>query len=421
MTINNPASYKAATPVFKARTQMIAKSLVLRHLQQLNGASLTIIDGQEQYQFGDSSGEVQALINVHSSAVYQAMMLNGSMGAAESYIRGNWTSPDLTAVIRVFAMNLGSVNQLESRKSWMKKLGDKSLNWVRKNTLGQAKKNIVAHYDLSNEFFGLFLDQSMMYSSAIYPSWDASLAEAQQYKLDHICQRLQLSEADHLLEIGTGWGALAIHAAKHYGCRVTTTTISDAQHQLAAERIKAEGLEDQINLLKEDYRLLEGQFDKLVSIEMIEAVGHQYYANYFEKCSSLVKPDGLMLIQAITIADQRFEESVRGIDFIRKYIFPGGCLPSVSVVADNIRDNTDMMIVAQEDMTEHYAKTLSDWRVAFFDRLDDVKAMGFSNEFIRMWDYYLCYCQGGFDERVIATSQFLFAKPRFKGLPSLKH
>jgi len=421
MTINNTADLRTPLTVTKPRIQKLAKSMVLKHLSQLSGAGLMIVEGNQQHQLGDASSELQAVIHVHNSAVYQSMVIGGSIGAAESFIRGEWSTPNLTKVIQVFVVNLKAVNTIEANKSKLRKALDVGVNFLRKNTLSQAKKNIVAHYDLSNDFFALFLDKSMMYSSAIYPSQDASLADAQFYKLDHICKRLQLKPSDHLVEIGTGWGGLAVHAAKYYGCKVTTTTISDAQHAMAKQRIEQEGLQDKIELLNKDYRLLEGQYDKLVSIEMIEAVGHQYYSEYFEKCSSLLKDKGLMLIQAITIADQRFKASVKGTDFIRKYIFPGGCLPSNSVIADNVRDNTDMMIVGQEDITEHYAKTLADWREAFFDNIETVKTMGFDERFIRMWDYYLCYCEGGFIERAIATSQFLMAKPAYKGLPTIEH
>lgn len=421
MTINNAAQSNWSHTRKLDKKQQFCRGLLFKLLDRFHSSSLTFIEGNDRYTFGDESQDIEAVIVVHDPAVYQAIAANGSMGAAESYMQGHWTSPDLTEVIRAFVVNLPSVTSMESKKSIVNKVADKSLNWVRRNTLSQAKKNIVAHYDLSNEFFSLWLDPSMMYSSAVYPNQTATLVEASEYKLQHICERLQLKPSDHLVEVGTGWGGMAIYAAKHYGCKVTTTTISDAQYDEAEARIKAEGLESQITLLNKDYRLLEGQFDKLVSVEMIEAVGHQFFDEYFEKCSSLLKPDGLMLIQAITIADQRFEHMTKTTDFIRKYIFPGGCLPSVSVINDCVRENTDMLMVGQEDITEHYAKTLKDWRLAFFDKIDEVRALGFDDVFIRMWEYYLCYCEGGFIERAIGTSQFVMAKPRFKGLPAVRH
>jgi cyclopropane-fatty-acyl-phospholipid synthase len=254
----------------------------------------------------------------------------------------------------------------------------------------------------------------MMYSSAVYPRAEADLEEAAEHKLDLLCRQLELSADDHLLEIGTGWGGLAVHAAKLYGCRVTTTTISREQYERACQRVRDEGLEDRVTLLLKDYRELEGQYDKLVSVEMIEAVGHQFYSNYFEKCSSLLKPKGLMAIQAITMVDQRYEQARDSVDFIKRYIFPGGCLPSVEVISKHLREDTDMQMVHLRDITEHYADTLRDWRVRFFDRIEDVRRMGFDETFIRMWEFYLCYCEGGFRERVIGTVQLTFAKPGYR-------
>ena len=258
-----------------------------------------------------------------------------------------------------------------------------------------------------------------MYSSAIFPNEKSSLHEASIHKLTHVCERLQLSPEDHLLEIGTGWGSMAIHAARHYGCRVSTTTLSVQQFEFAKERIKEAGLEDRIELLLCDYRDLNGSYDKLVSIEMIEAVGHQFYGNYFQKCASLLKDEGLMLIQAITISDQRYEQAKNSVDFIQRYIFPGGCLPSNSVIAKHVAQNTDMQIIGLEDITHDYALTITHWRERFLANAQDYFAQGLSGDFIRMWDYYLAYCQGGFMERVIHTSQFLIAKPLFRNTPSI--
>ena len=282
------------------------------------------------------------------------------------------------------------------------------------NTRDGSRKNISAHYDLGNEFFELFLDPTMMYSAAMYPGKEATLEQAAVHKLDRMCQKLELGPGDHLLEIGTGWGGMAIHAAKHYGCHVTTTTISKEQFDYAKARVEAEGLSDQITLLLEDYRDLSGQYDKLVSIEMIEAVGHEYYDSYFSKCSELLKPEGLMAIQAITIADQRYDYARKSVDFIQRYIFPGGCLPSNAIIADKVANKTDMQIVNIEDITEHYADTLQDWRQRFFDQLEAVRKQGFDDVFCRMWDFYLAYCEGGFRERAISTGQFVMAKPSYR-------
>jgi len=234
------------------------------------------------------------------------------------------------------------------------------------------------------------------------------------HKLDLLCQQLELSADDHLLEIGTGWGGMAIHAARNYGCRVTTTTISQEQYNYACEQVKAAGLEDRITLLCEDYRDLSGSYDKLVSVEMIEAVGHQFYQNYFAKCSSLLKEDGLMVIQAITMADQRYEAARDSVDFIKRYVFPGGCLPSVEVVSKHLREDTDMQMIHLRDITEHYADTLAAWRGRFFEHIEEVRRLGFDQTFERMWEFYLCYCEGGFRERVIGTVQLTFAKPRYR-------
>lgn len=290
----------------------------------------------------------------------------------------------------------------------------KAFHFFNRNTKEGSRNNISAHYDLGNGFFTLFLDQSMMYSSAIYPQCDASLAEAAEFKLQRVCEKLQLKPQDHLLEIGTGWGGLAIYAATHYGCRVTTTTISREQYDFACARIKSLGLEDRIKVLFDDYRDLQGQFTKLVSIEMIEAVGHEHYDQYFSTCSALLAPDGLMLIQAITIADQRYEQAKKSVDFIQRYIFPGGSLPSIAVIAESIKRNTDLTIVQMEDIGEHYAQTLKHWREAFLAKLEQVRAQGFDERFIRMWEFYLCYCEGGFMERSIGTAQLLFAKPGYR-------
>ena len=263
-------------------------------------------------------------------------------------------------------------------------------------------------------FIALWLDETMMYSSAIFEREETSLHEAQLARMKHVCDRLQLTAEDHLVEIGTGWGGLAIYAAENYGCRVTTTTISKEQYDKAKERVAAAGLQDRITLLFEDFRHLEGQFDKLVSIEMIEAIGHDLFDTYFSKCSDLLKPEGAMLIQAITIADQRYDEYRKSIDFIQRYIFPGSGLPSSSVMTDSVARNTDMRLLGLEDIGLHYATTLNRWRENFFACLPEVRQQGFSDTFVRMWEFYLCYSEGAFLERAISDVQILFAKPSCK-------
>ncbi len=278
-----------------------------------------------------------------------------------------------------------------------------------------SKRNILAHYDIGNELYERFLDPSMQYSSALYSDRATSLSEAQQNKMRTICEKLELKQSDHVVEIGTGWGGLAIFMAQHYGCHVTTTTISDAQYDFAKNRIEQAGLSNQITLLKADYRTLKGQFDKLVSVEMIEAVGHEYFGTFFETCSSLLKADGKMLIQAITIADARYEKYRKSLDFIQKYIFPGGCLPSIAVISAHMSERTDMVISDIEDIGLHYARTLHDWRDAFEKKWPELVELGYSEEFKRLWLYYFCYCEGAFKERVISTHQIVSRKPRYLG------
>ncbi|SBS29902.1 Cyclopropane-fatty-acyl-phospholipid synthase [Marinomonas aquimarina] len=393
-----------------------AKKAVLAILQRLEVGHLVLEDGDNTYTFGESlaSAQYHAHITVHDSHAYKDVFSNTSIGAAEAYMKGYWSTPDLTAVIRLMCVNLSMINEVDAKRPVWSRLATKAFHALNANTKNGSRKNIAAHYDLGNDFFELFLDPTMMYSAAIYPSAQATLHEASVHKLERICQKLELGPDDHLLEIGTGWGGMAIHAAQHYGCHVTTTTISQEQYDYAKAKVLQLGLQDRVTLLLEDYRDLEGQYDKLVSIEMIEAVGHEYYDSYFRKCSELLKPDGLMVIQAITIADQRYDYARQSVDFIQRYIFPGGCLPSNAVIADKVARKTDLQIVALEDITEHYADTLADWRERFHNALETVKQQGFDDVFCRMWDYYLAYCEGGFRERAISTGQFVFAKPRYR-------
>ncbi|WP_226660998.1 SAM-dependent methyltransferase [Microbulbifer aggregans] len=393
----------------------LARRVVLEKLGGLASGRLVIEEPDGvRHEFGEpeSNGGICARISVIDEATFVQVLLNGSIGAGEAYMQGAWRTPDLVAVVRVMVANMSLLDDMDSRWTFLHRAGLKILHRLNSNSQSGSRRNIAAHYDLGNDFFRLFLDPTMLYSAAVFPSETASLHEASVNKLEKICSRLQLSADDHLLEIGTGWGGLAVHAAKHYGCRVTTTTISREQHAYAKAWVEREGLQDRVTLLMQDYRELEGQFDKIVSIEMVEAVGYQYYREYFSRCSRLLKEDGLMVMQAITIQDQRFHSYRKQVDFIQRYIFPGGCLPSNQVIADHIARDTDMQIVAMEDITNHYARTLRAWREAFFINLESVRQQGFDNTFINMWDFYLCYCEGGFLERVISTAQFVFAKPR---------
>ena len=405
--------------------EKIAREAIFKFLGQLQVGSLTLHEGPSSHHFGsvDKPHEPQAEVHVHDPAAYAEMLTGGSIGSGEAYMKGYWSSPDAMDVMRIFSANLVLLNTFDASQSVFVKLALKIAHRFNRNTHKGSQLNIAAHYDLGNEFFQLFLDPTMMYSSALFSDESTALETASKNKLDELCQQLELKADDHLLEIGTGWGGMAIHAAKNFGCRVTTTTISQEQYEYASAKVKEEGLESQVTLLCEDYRNLTGEYDKLVSIEMIEAVGHDFYQNYFSLCSGLLKPNGKMVIQAIIMADQRYNEARDSVDFIKRYIFPGGCLPSVAVIADHIARDTDMQIVHLRDITSDYAETLAHWRQRFLANLEAVRGMGFSEEFVRMWDFYLCYCEGGFRERVISTVQLAFAKPgyRFQGSVALLH
>ncbi|MEM9316639.1 MAG: cyclopropane-fatty-acyl-phospholipid synthase family protein [Pseudomonadota bacterium] len=394
----------------------LARRFMLRVLSHIKVGSLTIHDGEDTHHFGKPgvAGEPQAEIVVHNRAAFGKVLTGGTIASGEAFIDGDWSTPDLTQVTRLFSANMDSMESMQSSQHWYTRLALKLAHAMNRNTHEGSKRNISAHYDLGNDFFRLFLDPTMMYSAAVFERPGTTLEKAAVDKLDEICQQLELKPSDHLVEIGTGWGGMAIHAATHYGCRVTTTTISQEQYDYARERVEALGLADRVTLLLKDYRALEGKFDKLVSIEMIEAVGHDFYDSYFQCCNRLLKPNGKMVIQAITIPDRRYERARRSVDYIKRYIFPGGCLPSLEVIAQHIARDTDLQMVHLRDITLDYAVTLAEWRRRFMDRLEKVRAMGFDERFIRMWEFYLCYCEGGFRERIIGTAQIAFAKPGYR-------
>jgi cyclopropane-fatty-acyl-phospholipid synthase len=393
-----------------------ARRICLRLLAKLEIGSLTLHDGGEIIRFGTAGDPAQphAEVHVHDSCLYRQMLAGGSIATGEAYMRGHWSSPDLVAVMRLFSANLATLELLESKQSWLVRLGLKLSHALKRNTHEGSRKNISAHYDLGNDFFQLFLDPTMMYSAALFSSDETTLEAASVAKLEELCQQLELTDSDHLLEIGTGWGGMAVYAARNYGCRVTTTTISREQYQFACEQVREAGLQDRVTVLCEDYRKLRGSFDKLVSIEMIEAVGHAFYSSYFQRCSQLLKPEGKMVIQAITIADQRYAAARDSVDFIQRYIFPGGSLPSVAVIADHLARDTDMQMIHLRDVTRDYALTLLHWRQRFLAAQTTVRQMGFDQSFIRMWEFYLAYCEGGFRERIISTVQLAFAKPGYR-------
>ena len=392
----------------------IYKKLVFGAFNSIETGRISLIDGNEVIHFGnEDEKELAVKVVVNDQAMYKSFALSGSVGAGESYILGHWECDDLTKLIEIFAINQSQLDAFEKKFAFFSNIFFR-LNHIRnKNSENGSKKNIVAHYDLGNDLYSSFLSTEMLYSSAVYPSQDASLEQAQSHKLDLICQQVDLQQGDKVIEIGTGWGAFAIHAATHYGCHVTTTTISDEQHAYVAQKINELGLKDKITLLKQDYRLLEGKFDKLVSIEMIEAVGHEYLPSFFKKCNDLLKESGAMLIQAITIADQRYKHYLKNSDFIQQYIFPGGCLPCIDEMNKQIKHQSDMVVHSVKDIGVHYARTLADWRTRFIASWPEIDKAKFDQRFYRLWLFYLAYCEGAFRTRVTSTVHLVARKPRF--------
>lgn len=372
---------------------------------------LEIRDGDGIAEFGERGSDLRVSIRVHDARFYRSVAVGGCLGAGESYIDGAWSCSDLTQLIQLFARNLECSNELGGILEALVSLTRKVTHRLNRNTKQGSRKNIAAHYDLSNDFYSLFLDDTMTYSSGVFENEHSTMQDASIAKYDRLCQKLDLNESDHVLEIGTGWGGFSIHAAKHYGCRVTTTTISAEQHDFAQKRLRDEGLEGRVTLLQKDYRDLTGQYDKLVSIEMIEAVGHEYLPTYFRTCSDRLKPNGLFAFQAITIPDQRYESYRRSVDFIQKYVFPGGFLPSVGALSAAIGKHTDMHWLHFEDFAEHYAQTLECWRDRMFENVSEIRKLGMSDSFLRLWEFYLCYCEGGFREKQIGVAQILLQKP----------
>ena len=414
---HNPEATARLAPARDTRPSVLdalGKRAVLAKLAALRDGCLVMVEGNERHRFGKPSAALPepVVIHVHDARLYGDVAFGGSVGAGEAYMRGYWTSAQLVDVVRLFVLNMDTLDGLETGLARFTNPLRKAVHALRRNSRAGSRRNIAAHYDLGNEFFRSFLDETLMYSSATFEHATQSLHEAQLARLDRICRKLELGPDDHLLEIGTGWGGLALHAAQHFGCRVTTTTISREQWTLARERVHAAGLERRIEVLCEDYRDLTGTYDKLVSIEMIEAIGHEYHDTYFTRCAQLLKPEGAMLLQAITIADQRYERARRSVDFIQRYIFPGSCIPSVAALSDSIARASDLRVFDLEDIGPHYATTLAHWRQNFRANLPHIRALGYDDTFIRMWEYYLCYCEGGFAERVLGDVMMLLVKPR---------
>ena len=396
----------------------LGRRALLGELGRITAGRLAIVDGGTRHEFGRPAADgLRATIEVRDPRFWADVAFGGSVGAGESYIRGDWRCEDLTSLVRLMVRNREALNRVDSGLARVSAPLLRVLHWLNRNTRTGSQRNIAAHYDLGNDFFRLMLDETMAYSCAIYPSPAATLHEAQLLKFDTVCQTLDLRPGQRLLEIGTGWGGLAMHAARHYGCHVTTTTISGEQHAYAAAAIRTAGLEDSITLLRQDYRDLTGSYDRVVSIEMIEAVGHRYLDDYFATCSRLLEPDGALLVQAITIQDQFYEQALRAVDFIQRFVFPGGFVPAVGAMLDSVRRATDLKLFHLVDIGPHYATTLADWRRNFHAQLAAVRALGYPDTFVRLWDYYLSYCEGGFIERQLGDVQMLFTKPGCHRMP----
>ncbi|ASI95992.1 SAM-dependent methyltransferase [Vibrio rotiferianus] len=411
-----------AMPRELTTTQKAARGVLFQCLQKMEIGCLTVIESfktettERSERFSTPNGEyngepIMATIEVKHPGFYSRILQGGSIAAGEAYMDGWWDSPDLTALMKLMALNMRALDKLEEQGSWLTRLLYKFSHWTNRNSQENSRKNIHAHYDLGNNLYEAFLDTNMLYSSALYNEVGDSLEQAQINKMDRLCQQVELKASDHVIEIGTGWGAMAIYMAEQYGCQVTTTTISEEQHAYAEQKIKERGLEGKITLLKEDYRNLTGTYDKLVSIEMIEAVGKQFLPSYIKKCESLLKSGGLMAIQAITIADQRYDYYSNNVDFIQKYIFPGGFLPSVTSLTQATTKYSDLVTRDLFDIGLDYAKTLNEWHHRFNQAESEVRSFGYDDRFVRMWRYYLSYCEGGFLARTISAVHMTFQRP----------
>jgi cyclopropane-fatty-acyl-phospholipid synthase len=401
-----PAEASAIEQTKPSRFDQLAKKLFFSLLCGLRRGELTIIDGSVRHIFGEKSGQfpLEATITIHHPRFYSSVVFGGSIGASEAFMAGQWSTDDLTTVVRITILNREVFEGMEKGLARLTAPLHMFVHLLRGNTKKGSRLNIAAHYDLGNDFYKLFLDETLTYSCGIFEREESTLKEAALAKYARICQKLDLSSEDHVVEIGSGWGGFAIYAAQNYGCRITTTTISAAQHDLAKV---------------EDYRDLRGKYDKLVSIEMIEAVGHQYFNTFFRSCSKLLQENGMMLLQAITMTDQVFDRHKRNVDFIKRYIFPGSCIPSIAAMSRSIARVSDLKLFHLEDITPHYARTLRRWRERFFANIDKVRDLGLPETFIRMWEYYLCYCEAGFTERYLGDVQMLLTKPLCRRPPIL--
>ena len=396
------------------RQRLLERMAALRHGRLVIDDALGVVElGTPLAQAPD----LRVHLKVHDTGFYRAVATHGSVGAGEAYGDGLWECDDPVALVQLLVRNRDLLDNVETGLARLGGVAMRLWHALRKNTREGSRRNIAAHYDLGNDFFGLFLSPDLMYSSAYWEDGD-TLEQASLRKLDTICRKLDLQPGQHVVEIGSGWGGFAVHAARHYGCHVTTTTISREQHALASFRVEEAGLADKVTVLLQDYRDLGGQYDKLVSIEMIEAIGASYMETYFAKIAHLLRPDGIALIQAITIEDHRYQQALTSVDFIKRHIFPGSFIPSVSAMLDAKTRSSDLALIHQEDFGLSYARTLEAWRERFMSQLHQVRAQGFDERFMRLWEFYLAYCEGGFRERSIGVSHLLFAKPQARPVAS---
>ena len=399
-----------SSPGLLARTlEGLGERALRARLACLEHGLITLVDNGRRERYGHATPRcpLHATVQVRDRRFYTDVAFGGSAGAGESFMAGDWTADDLTALVRILLVNRGLLDGLDGGWSRLAEPARHLLHAAARNTREGSRRNIATHYDIGNDFFELFLDPTMTYSCAVFERAEMTLEQAQITKLDRLCRKLDLKPGDHLLEIGTGWGALALHAARQYGCRVTTTTISREQHALAGQRIAEAGLADRITLRLDDYRDLDGRYDKLVSVEMIEAVGHQYFDTFFRRCSELLVPGGTMVLQAITIDDRQYESARDSVDFIKRHIFPGCCIPSVTALAQSATRASTLRIIDLEDIGPHYANTLAAWRRNLFANAEQVRARGYPAALLRMWHFYLSYCEGGFAERALGDVQIV--------------
>jgi cyclopropane-fatty-acyl-phospholipid synthase len=408
-----PADLELPTVASAGPLESLGRRLLHAQLRRLRDGEVRVQDGASEERFGARTERcpLTVVIEVLHPRFYADAVFGGTVGAGAAYIRGLWRCSDLTGLTRLMYVNRDVMEQMDLRWTFLSRPLLRAFHWLHRNSKAGSERNISAHYDLGNDFYRLMLDETMTYSCGIFSDEATTLAAASRAKFESVCRKLALQPADHLLEIGTGWGGLAIHAAENYGCRVTTTTISREQHAFVRGQVERRGLGDRITVLLEDYRSLKGQYDKLVSVEMIEAVGASYLDTYLAKCATLLRETGAMLLQAITIQDQNYRAQLRSVNFIQRYVFPGSFIPSVNAIAESLCRVTDMKIFHLQDIGPHYARTLALWRKNFFEHLATVRKLGFSEQFIRLWEFYLCSCEGGFAERALGDVQLLLTKP----------